>query len=63
MAITLVIPDGDRIGAAVVPSLAIEFQVRPRLKLWVILRNDVYFGSYPEKVAALLAAEREIKPS
>ncbi len=46
---------------APVPALPVEFQVKRRLKLWVVLRDDVYTGSYPEEDKAVLAAEREIK--
>ena len=43
------------------PALPVEFQVKRRLKLWVVLRDTVYTGSYPEESAAFRAAEREIK--
>ena len=43
------------------PALPVEFQVKRRLKLWVVLRDSVYAGSHPEERGAVLAAEREIK--
>ena len=38
----------------------IEFEVKRRLKLWVVMRDDIYVGSYPEEAGAVVAAEREV---
>lgn len=61
MAIIRSISEADRSKRPPAPALPVEFQVKRRLKLWVVLRDDVYTGSYPEEEKAVLAAEREIK--
>ena len=37
------------------------FEVRRRLKLWVVMRDDVYCGSYPDEVMAEDAAKMHIQ--
>ncbi len=60
MALVTSISEADRIRRAQAPSRPVEFEVKRRLKLWVVLRNGVYSGSFPEEDGALQAAAREI---
>ncbi len=52
--------DARRSGSAPVIGPVIEFEVKRRLKLWVVMRDDIYVGSYPEEAGAVVAAEREV---
>lgn len=61
MAVISMIAEAQGIKPALAQSPTVEFEVKRRLKLWVVLRDHVYSGSYPEQVAAAMAAESEIK--
>ncbi len=52
--------DARRSGPAPAIGPFIEFEVKRRLKLWVVMRDDIYVGGYPEEVGAVVAAEREV---
>lgn len=60
MAVITSIADADRVKRARA-AIPVEFQVKQRLKLWVVLRDDIYSGSFPEEGSALQAAGREIQ--
>ena len=61
MAVITSIVEADRARRALAPALPVEFAVKRRLKLWVVLRDDVYNGSFPEQERAVQAVDREIK--
>ena len=61
MAVISMIADAHGGKPVPVPSSTVAFEVKRRLKLWVVLRDDIYSGSYPEQAAASMAAESEIK--
>jgi len=61
MAVISMIAEAGGGKRALAQSVTVEFEVKRRLKLWVVLRDDIYSGSYPEQVSAAMAAEREIK--
>ncbi len=61
MAVITSIADTVRGASALALPLPVQFEVKRRLKLWVVLRDDIYSGSFPEQEGAVLAAEREIK--
>ena len=61
MAVISSITEADRTKRAAAPVLTVEFEVKRRLKLWVVLRDNVYSGSFPEEAPAMQAADREIK--
>jgi len=61
MAISIDANAARRPAIAAVAKPPAEFEIKRRLKLWVVLRDDVYCGSYPEEDAAINAAEKEIR--
>ncbi|WP_443749450.1 hypothetical protein [Asticcacaulis solisilvae] len=36
------------------------FHVRKRLKLWVVMRDDIYAGSYPDEDSAQAAGQKHV---
>jgi len=61
MAVISMLADADRAKRVPAPPAMVEFEIKRRLKLWVVLRDTIYSGSFPEHDGAVLAAEREIK--
>lgn len=49
----------DSAPAGVKPFIL--FEVRRRLKLWVVMKNDIYDGSFPDEAGATEAAQRQIR--
>ncbi len=61
MAVITSIAETARVVPVVALSPTVEFEIKRRLKLWVVLRDNVYSGSFPEQEGAVQAADREIK--
>jgi hypothetical protein len=43
------------------PKPKVVFEVKRRLKLWVMTRDDVYCGSFPDEKAAQDAAQKQVQ--
>ncbi len=39
---------------------AVQYEVKKRLKLWVVMRDDVYTGSYPDEASAEAAGQKHV---
>ena len=39
----------------------VVFEIKRRLKLWVVLQDGVYCGSFPEEAGAEVAVRRQIQ--
>ncbi len=61
MAVISSITEANQARRAAASAPTVEFEVKRRLKLWVVLRDNVYSGSFPEEAPAMQAADREIK--
>ncbi len=51
-------------GSGATPAVArpfVSFEIKRRLKLWVVLQDGVYCSSHPEEAGAEAAARRQIQ--